>query len=345
MAVFVTRTVSNPLINELQGDQLTGPRHTWKMPASLGRKTIGVIAPASTPATSEPIERGLAHLRKLGFGVETWRTSFDSDGYLAGNDEMRLKELNHFLGRADIDLLFCLRGGYGSLRILDRIDYETASRNPKLLVGYSDITALQLALLARSGLKSVSGPMVAVEFAGEEAHNQPSFWELFDAQAGYEICSPTGTRLLGQQDGTCEGTLIGGNLSVLTRLIGTPFLPDLDGAILFIEDIGETPYRVDGMLAQLRLAGLLEKLGGIVFGVFSDSEPPLGKPSKSMTEVFRDYVSALSIPVAEGLLYGHLPVKNAIPIGVKARLKVNGEFASLGLLESVWPPSVTYSES
>ncbi|NNE36417.1 MAG: LD-carboxypeptidase, partial [Rhodothermales bacterium] len=198
----------------------------------------GVVAPASAPLDPSLVNEGIDFLRRQGLVVQVVRDDFSSTGYLAGIDSARADELNDFLRRTDIDLLFCVRGGYGTLRILDQVDYEAAARHPKLLVGYSDITALQLALYKKSGLVSVSGPMVAVEFAGQHAMDQGPFWDLLSASPPYEISSPTGTPLKSLSPGECEGVLLGGNLSVLTRLLGTGFEPHFQGAILFLEEIG-----------------------------------------------------------------------------------------------------------
>ncbi len=310
------------------------------IPDVVLQKPIGVIAPASAPRDPESTSLGIDYLHKLGFSVAQFRQDIKPHGYLAGDDKSRADELNHFLGRDDIDLIFCLRGGYGTLRILDHIDYEMARRHPKLLIGYSDITALQLALLEKSGWVSVSGPMVAVEFAGNQSSNQSAFWELLSASQGHNIVSPAGKDLCGWVDGQVEGSLIGGNLSLVASLVGTPYLPPLKGSILFLEDIGESAYQVDGMLAQLKLSGMLDELGGVLIGALTDSESPPGKPTLEMNEVLRHYFDGLGIPVADGLDYGHFPVKNAIPIGLRARFVVKDSLASLTLTEPLWPPFI-----
>jgi muramoyltetrapeptide carboxypeptidase len=256
-------------------------------------------------------------------------------GYLSGDDDDRLDELNDLLARDDLDAIFCLRGGFGLLRILDRVDYAAARANPKLVVGYSDITALHLALLAKAGLPGISGPMVAPDWSKIDEETERQFWSIAGGAAPVEILGPAGERLTGMRDGLYEGRLIGGNLSLVCALIGTPYLPDLGGAILFVEDVGEPPYRIDGLLARLRLSGMLGQLGGLVFGAFTDAEPAAGRPSLSVDEVLETYAGYVNGPVACGLVYGHFPKKSTLPIGVAAQLDVSGGFAALTVLESV----------
>ena len=279
------------------------------------------------------LEAGLAGLRSVGLEPIVHLPQTMPVGYLAGGDDERLALLNAALAAASDDPILCVRGGYGVLRILDQVDFDAAARNPKLVVGYSDITALQLALFKHAGLISISGPMVAAEWKEPDGLNCRHFLDL--AADSYEpspIDPDNKQRTL--IPGEAEGLLLGGNLSLITKLIGTPHLPDLSGAILFLEEIGESPYRVDGMLAQLQMAGILDQLAGLVFGGFTGYELEPGKPTLTMQEVFEDYVSDLGIPVATDLRYGHFPEKVAIPIGVRARLDAGSDgHATLSLLE------------
>lgn len=297
--------------------------------------TIAVVAPASLPADLSTIDKGLANLRKRGYRIEVSRDTFRHHGYLSGPDELRADELNQYLRRPDIEMIIAVRGGYGSLRILDKLDYDAARQHPKLLVGYSDITALQLALLARAGVPSISGPMVAIEWHDPDPQSEAVFWDLVRSASPGQIIGPQGEQLQGARDGTVRGTLIGGNLSLIARLVGTPFLPDLDGAILFLEEIGEEPYRIDGLFAQLRLSGILDRIGGLVIGGFTEWKPKHDRPIIPLEEVLSHYIAELDCPVATGLQYGHFPSKNAMPIGVEARLSVAGDDAELAILEPV----------
>ena len=296
---------------------------------------IAVVAPASLPIELDTIEHGVSTLRARGYEVLLPDAPFERYGYLAGSDARRADDLNHFLRRDDVAAIIAVRGGYGTLRILPQIDYEAARRHPKLLVGYSDITALQLALLTKSGVPSLSGPMIAVEWGEPHGPSEQLFWDLARGAAAGDVIGPGGEMLEAMSSGEATGPLIGGNLMLISRLIGTPFMPDLDGAILFLEEVGEEPYKIDGQLAHLQLAGVLDRIGGLVIGGFTDWEPKHDRPSLTLDQVFDDYLRGRPYPIARGLRYGHFPDKNTIPIGVRARLSVGGTTASLSILEPV----------
>jgi muramoyltetrapeptide carboxypeptidase len=273
-------------------------------------------------------------LRSAGFQVLMGRESYEAVGYLAGTDQERLDELHRMMSDDRVDAIFCVRGGYGVLRILDQIDFSALAAAPKVLVGYSDITALQLSLFKQTGLASISGPMVAVEWPNPLSLSCRHFMDLTNGrfQPGPLDRDQTQTTLI---PGRAEGVLLGGNLSLISRLIGTRHLPDMQGAILFLEEIGETPYRVDGLLAQLQLCGLLDEIAGVVLGGFTEADVAENTSSLTMEQVFEDYFGDLGIPVAKDLRYGHFPEKVAVPIGVRAKLEAdsNGS-AVLSILES-----------
>ncbi|GIV61129.1 MAG: peptidase S66 [Rhodothermaceae bacterium] len=296
---------------------------------------VAVIAPGSPPQDATALSAGLRRLEAAGLFVEVAPNVQARYGYLAGTDATRLDALNAYLRRSDVKALFCVRGGYGALRLLPGLDYEAARRHPKLLVGYSDVTALHLALHHRAGWRGLSGPMVAVDWGILDPDSERLFFELATGARPDPLLGPGGEALEPVRPGTAEGILLGGNLSVLTRLVGTPYLPPLDGAILFLEDVGEAPYRLDGLLAHLRLAGLLDRLGGVVLGGFTECTPPPDRPSLSLEQVFDDYFGKAPYPVARGLVYGHFPVKSTVPVGVRARLTVTATSATLSVLEPV----------
>ena len=216
--------------------------------------------------------------------------------------------------------------------MLPLIDYEAARQAPKLLVGYSDITALQLALYAHAGWRSLSGPMVAVEWGKLDPRCEAQFWAFATATTGFALENITDEPFTALQSGEATGPLLGGNLAVLSRLVGTPYLPDLRGALLFLEDVNEPAYKVDAMLGQLKLSGIWENLGGLIIGQFTDEAHPEHTPGE-IDEVFRDYCNNVAFPVASGLRYGHIPVKNSMPVGVKARLRVSSVRTDLQVLE------------
>lgn len=299
---------------------------------------IRVIAPASAPLDLSRIEAGVQTLRKLGFVVDVPRDLY-AYGYLAGTDAERLAELNATLAAPDVDAVICIRGGYGVLRLLEGVDFDAARAHPKLLIGYSDITALQLALYHRAGWASISGPMVAVEW-----HEPDPLWvEPFLALARGTCPSPltnaNGEPLHVLKPGHAEGTLLGGNLTLVSRLLATPYAPDYRGVILFLEDVGEAIYAVDSLLAHLHLSGVLRSLGGLAFGQFTDA-PELGtRPTLPLEEVFAHYAQFVNGPVVSNLNYGHFAVKSALPIGVRARLDATSNECALHILEPVTRPS------
>lgn len=293
-----------------------------------------MIAPASPPKMPGALAAGIETLRARGYRVEVGRSAYAPHGYLAGTDAERLAELNAYLRRPDVKALFCVRGGYGTLRLLPHLDYAAARRHPKLLVGYSDITALHLALFHHAGLPGLSGPMVAVEWPAPDPDAERLFWELAGGGTPASLVGPRGEALTPLRPGEAEGMLLGGNLTLVARLVGTPYLPSLRGALLFLEEVGEPPYRVDGLLAQLRLAGHLDDLGGVLIGGFTKGNLTDFSAS-AFDDVLTDYFNSASYPVARGLVYGHFPVKNTLPVGVRARLRVDAHTATLSLLEPV----------
>ena len=299
---------------------------------------IAIAAPASASLDREATEAGLAVLRSRGLRIDTGRAFASPYAYLSGTDEDRADELNMLLRRDGLDAIVCLRGGYGLLRILDRIDYDAARARPKLIVGYSDITALHLALYAKAGLTGLSGPMVASDWHQIDADSEAQFWAVAGGRVGDPLSGPGNEPLTAMREGSANGVLLGGNLALTAALLGTPYMPDLKGAILFLEDVGESPYRIDGLLARLRLAGVLGQLGGLVFGAFTDAEPPTDRPSFTVKEVLDQYAGFVNGPVASGLVYGHFARKITVPIGVQARLIVQDGRAELVTLSPVAAP-------
>lgn len=304
------------------------------MPLVPGDRIL-VVAPSSAPRDAARFGAGLDALRRRGFDVQTLRQTFDPHGFLSAPDSVRLDELNAALRDPDARAIFCVRGGYGALRLLPDLDYEAARAHPKLLVGYSDVTALHLALYHRAGWRGLSGPMVAVEWADLDVASEGLFWHLARGGTTDDLLGPQEERLVPLHTGEAEGVLLGGNLSLVSKLIGTPYLPPLDGALLFLEEVGEEPYRLDGLFAHLHLSGVLERLGGLVLGGVTEWEPSEPKPYLPLEEIVAHYARFVNGPVATGLVYGHFPVKNTLPVGVRARLTVSSDTARLALLEGV----------
>lgn len=280
----------------------------------------------------ERLVKGIAYLQSRGFQVKLGRSIYEERGYLAGGDQERARDLTDMFADSEVRAVFCTRGGYGTPRILDRLDFELIAGNPKILLGYSDITALQLALFARCGLVTFSGPMVAVEMGrGLDATTEDHLWQMLSSTSAPVKLTEADDPLAVYHPGRARGRLLGGCLSLVCALLGTPYLPDFSGAILFLEDVGEEPYQIDRKLMQLRLAGVLNQVSGIVLGAFEDCQPRSQAPSLSLEDVFRDLLCDLDVPVVSGLPYGHVEKKVTLPLGVEAVL--DAEQGYLELLE------------
>ena len=305
--------------------------------------TIGLVAPAGVLRSPGQVSEAAADMRAMGFEARVGRHALDRYGFLAGSDQHRADDFMAMVTDPDVDAVVCLRGGYGVLRILDALDYDAARASRPLVVGYSDVTALHLALLAQAGLTGLSGPMVAPDWPHLDAETEAHFWRLAGGETGVSLAGPGDEQPFGLADGDAEGLLVGGNLSLVAALLGTPFLPDLTGAVLVLEDVGEAPYRIDGLLARLRLAGVLERLGGLVFGMFTGADPLPDRPSLDLADVLDTYAACVDGPVAAGLTYGHVRRKVTLPVGVTARLTVDGPAARLVTTSPVTAPPVTAS--
>lgn len=295
---------------------------------------VAVVATSSPVYQPERLSRGLAALRSAGFLIEWDPDVLTPRGYLAGSDTERARAFNRVLERSDIKGIFCTRGGYGATRMLDRINYEAARKNPKLLVGFSDVTALHLALQKHAGWASLSGPMVA-EWGEISDVVKRDFLALARGATPNPLLGPGGERLAALREGSANGVLLGGNLSMVVRLIGTPYLPAHDGALLFLEEVGERPYRIDALFSQLRNAGILNSIGGLILGAFTGWESERSVPTLTPAEIFENYFRDARYPVATGLPYGHFPDRVTVPIGVRARLTVTDDSAELAVLEPV----------
>lgn len=297
---------------------------------------IGVISPASPPKPEkhDQYQNGLAYLRGLGYKITEGKHVLDQYGYLAGTDESRADDLNAMFRNPRVKAIICSRGGYGTPRLLDLIDYEAVRRHPKILVGYSDITSLQLALYAQTGLVTFSGPMVAVEMGkGILPFTEKHFWAMVGKSARQLLKARAGEyEPQVYHGGVGEGRLLGGCLSLINPLIGTPYQPDFTGAILVIEDIGEDVYGIDRYLVQLRYAGILDKLNGLIFGQFLDMESSeKSDPTLSLEEVLEKFTRDLHIPILGNFPYGHQDFKYTMPFGCRVRL--DADKGTLRLLE------------
>jgi len=303
--------------------------------------TIGVVAPAG-PVPADRLEAGLKRLHEWGYRTVVGDAVLARRGYLAGTDAERATDFHRVWGDPRVDAVICARGGYGAMRILDRIDWEMIRRNPKFFCGFSDITTLHLAMAREAGLVTFHGPMVAA-FGEAEGYNAAGLrWALQEPGPLGEVPWPDpgeegAPRPLTIRPGVAEGRLMGGNLSLIVSLLGTRWEPDFTGCIVLLEDVDEAPYRVDRMLTQLLLAGKLQRAAGVLFG---DSptclQGPPDRPSLTLMEVLEDRLGPLGIPVLYGFPCGHGPHRATLPLGVRARLD-----AAVGALTILEPALAT----
>jgi muramoyltetrapeptide carboxypeptidase len=286
-----------------------------------------------TPGTyvSDPDRIALAErtLKYFGLRARFGRNVRRRTGYLGGSAEERVADLHELFADKEVRGIFCIRGGYGSAQLLDKLDYGLIRRNPKVFLGYSDITALHLAIHRETGLVTFHGPVVVSSFT---EYTQKHFRSaLFQTEPIGRVTNPPDTNplrpahiLRAVRPGRARGRLVGGNLSLISALMGTPWEIDTRGRILFLEDVGEQPYAVDRMLTQLRLAGKLDAAAGIVFGECSDCRPRDFQPSFESTfslgEVVDSILGGLKIPVLYGLTIGHTDDQLTLPLGVEATL-------------------------
>lgn len=296
---------------------------------------IGLAAPASTPQKPEKIEGAVRYLEGQGFRVRVGEHVTKVHGYLAGRDGERADDFNRMARDPEVKGIFALRGGYGTPRILPAIDYGALRRQPKVIVGYSDITALQLAIWRKIRLATFSGPMPGVEFWEKpDGFTEEHFWEMVTNPRFRSLDNPPEMEMQTARAGKALGRVMPGNLAMLVAQLGTRFLPDLRGKILVLEEIDELPYRVDRMFAQLRNGGVLEGIAGLVLGQFTRCEPRKERPSLSLQEVLEQGVAWTKGPCVAGCAYGHVPRKQTIPMGVKAELRADRGKVSFVLKES-----------
>jgi muramoyltetrapeptide carboxypeptidase len=293
-----------------------------KPPRLRKGENIGIIAPAG-PVDPSELEPAIGLLESFGHRTVLANQVYDKRGYLAGDDEARLRALHGMFEDETIKAILCARGGYGTLRILDRIDVDLIRDHPKIIVGYSDITALLLAIYKRTGLITFHGPVVK-EFPKNQGKNLRSIFELVrgDSLTRFDL---TNGQALKQGKGT--GILLGGNLSLISSLVGTPFLPSFKGAILFLEERDEPLYRIDRMLTHLRLSGVFDGIHGFVAGHFKECGD-----TNALNELLLDAVADQNIPVMTGLPVGHGQENMTLPIGLAASL--NTDQMALSFVES-----------
>ena len=288
-------------------------------PPRLSRgDTLGLVAPASPPDQPEKIDEAIERLIAQGFRIKPGRFVEERNGYLAGTDQARADDVQAMFADPEVHGIVALRGGYGSCRILPLLDYDQIRAHPKSFIGYSDITALHQAILVKAGLVTFHGPNAREAFLpGNAAAFHEMFLEPFARESLTLFSGERHAELKTVVPGRVTGRLLGGNMTCLLRLLGTPFVPDFRQAILFLEDIGERAYRIDGMFTHLRLAGVLGQLGGLVLGHFDHADPA---EWERIAACLQREAEQVGIPCVSGAPIGHFPDQIIVPMGLDATL-------------------------
>jgi muramoyltetrapeptide carboxypeptidase len=313
---------------------------SWRKPPRLRPgDTVGLVEPAGFTADAFDLEAIKANIAAMGLVPKLAPHLLSRYGYLAGRDRDRAADLNAMYADDKVRAVFAVRGGWGSARILPYLNFDTIRANPKLLIGFSDITALHMAFAARAGFTTIHGPNASASWG---KLSWDSFRELAFEGGTPHYQPPPGTddrlvQLTGRtrtfRPGKASGRLLGGNLTVLTALMGTAYLPDFTGAILFIEDVDEAEYRIDRMLTQLALGGVLRKVAGVVFGQCSNCRNTGSSYGGfTLSEVLQQHLEPLGVPAFQGALFGHVPNQFSLPVGIRAEID-----ASAGTIRIVEP--------
>lgn len=298
--------------------------------------TVGVVSPASAMGSDDGLDRAEWWLKGMGLVPKFGPHAGDRFGYLAGTDEHRAADINAMYRDPEVKAVFAARGGWGGARILPLLDWEAIVANPKLFIGFSDVTAIHLAFAARAGYATIHGGNATSSWPREEWE---SLWRLAFAGervtlGGAELEVAVGRPARTIRGGTARGRLLGGNLTIISTLMGTGWMPDLKGAVLFTEDVNEAEYRIDRMFAQLKLAGVLDGLAGIVFGQCTEcatTEPDYR--GFTVDQVIDQYLAPLGIPAFTGANLGHIRNQLCLPSG--ASVEIDGDARTLRLLEPI----------
>lgn len=302
--------------------------------------TVGIISPAGATFNRTDLDIVMDAVRGLGLVPQTAPHALDQYGYLAGRDRDRAADVNQFFGDPDIKALLPIRGDWGSARILPYLDYDLIRQNPKIITGFSDLTALLLGITAQTGLVTFHGPNGLTAWRPDQT--EPFRQVLFEGQTvtiENPVAAEDRDRLMQTRfrvqtitPGQARGKLYGGNLSVLSGIVGSPYVPDLTGAILFLEDVGESIYRIDRMLTQLKLAGVLDQLAGFVFGQCTNCGPSGGYGALTLEQVLADHIAPLGIPAWWNAAIGHVEPILTLPLGVEVTMDATA--GQIAMMES-----------
>ncbi|MGN0992212.1 MAG: LD-carboxypeptidase [Candidatus Ventricola sp.] len=297
--------------------------------------TIGFIAPSGAVRTEGSIECAVAEAQKAGFRVKLGESCGQKYGYLSGTDEVRARDVNRMFLDDEVDAIMCVRGGYGTTRMLNLLDYEAIAAHPKVFMGFSDITAMHIAMLQKAELVTFHGPMGVSDWT--EPMHPVSFASMMQAIGAAEPMgalenAPGYRERRTVNPGQAEGRLVGGNLTLIASLLGTPYELDTKGCILFIEEIGEHTYCVDRLLTQLRLAGKFDDCAGVVFGDFNNCAIEYEQFGLTLEQIIRDVAAPCGKPIFTGLQSGHCTPKLTLPLGVRCRM--DADACTLTVLEA-----------
>ncbi len=283
-------------------------------PLSAGTR-VALVAPAG-PLKAGDLDRAIANCRTLGWEPVVGTFAEEQDHYFAGPDELRVSDFNKALRDDSVDAIWCLRGGYGAMRLLEQLDFPALKKRPKAIIGFSDITALHSAVGLKANLCSIHGPTARGKLTPFSEKSLRAATSRKDQPAG---AAPDAVTLV---KGRARGRLTGGNLSLLSALHGTPWQPSYEGAILVLEDVNEAPYRIERMLLQLRLSGDLQKCAGIAFGQFTSptEDASIGGKSRSVAEVVAEAAELAGVPAISGIPLGHIDEQWSLPLGAAAEL-------------------------
>jgi muramoyltetrapeptide carboxypeptidase len=302
-----------------------------KPPALKPGDTIAITAPAGAIFNPTAAEKFTAVLQQMGFRVVQGKTLTEKYGYLAGPDKSRAEELNTFFLDKEVKGIIAMRGGWGCARMLPYVDFEAIRNNPKVLMGFSDITSLLIAAYNKTGLVTFHGPVgysswndFSVDYVKRVLIQKETVMMMQPAFCKEKLCTLT--------TGKAKGVLVGGNLTVVASLIGSGYLPDWKGKILFLEETEEEVYRIDRLLTQLKTAGILESISGFIFGDCVKCEPEEPEKSLTLMQVFNDHIKPLGIPAFYGSMIGHIENKFTLPIGIEAEMD-----AATGMIRLVEP--------
>ena len=295
---------------------------------------VGLVSPATAAFETQPIEIMQEALESLGLEPLLGENFYSRHGYFAGEDRARASDINTFFADPDVRMIFA-RGGWGSARVLPLLDFDAIANNPKVLLGYSDATALINGVHARTGLVTFHGPSPLDRFSADYFQRIVMDGKTATMQNPGEIDDrklvQTEHRLQTIRGGRATGRILGGNLTVLTAILGSDYVPEFDDAILFLEDVNEAVYRIDRMMTQLSLAGILSKIRGFVFGRCTECGPGTGFGSLTLEQVLREHVRRLDVPAFSGSMIGHIDQQFTIPLGID--VEIDADAGTIRMLE------------